>query len=79
VRRSCQSAYRVASIIVYESLIEVNEIGRLILPLTIIGLRLPMRQIRPMHGMSISTMAMTIGMIRRMKIMFGVLEVESEF
>jgi hypothetical protein len=48
------------------------------LPLTIIGLRLPMRQIRPMRGMSISTLAMTIGMVRRMRVMFGVLEVDSD-
>jgi DNA-binding XRE family transcriptional regulator len=37
-----------------------------------------MRQIRPMHGMSVSTMAMTIGMVRRMSIVFGVLEVDSD-
>ena len=50
------------------------------LTLTITGLRLPVRQIiRPMHGLSISTMAMTIGMVRRMSFMFGVLEVDIDF
>jgi len=48
------------------------------LPLTMTGLRLPMRQIRPMRGMSISTMALTVGMVRRMRIVFGALEVDSD-
>jgi DNA-binding XRE family transcriptional regulator len=38
-----------------------------------------MRQIRPMHGMSISTLALTIGLLRRMSIVFGVLEVDIDF
>jgi hypothetical protein len=49
------------------------------LPLTLIGLRLPQRQIRPMHGLSVSTLALTVGMIRRMSILFGVLEVDIDF
>ncbi len=48
------------------------------LPLTIIGLRLRMRLIRPTRGLSISTMAMTIGTIRRMRIMFDALEEDSD-
>ena len=46
--------------------------------LTIIGLLLRMCQIRPMRGVSISSMAMTIGIVRAMRISLGVLEVESE-
>jgi len=51
---------------------------RFIKSLTIIGRLLPMRAILAMRGSSTSTMAMTIGTIRTMTIMFGALEMESK-
>ncbi len=47
-------------------------------PLTFIGLRRRMRLIRPMRGMSISTMALTVGVLRAMSMMFGVLGEDSD-
>ena len=48
-------------------------------PLAIIGLLLRMRLVRPMRGMSTSTVATTIGTVSRMSFVFGVLEVDSDF
>ena len=48
------------------------------LPLTIVGLPLRMRPILALLGLWFSTMATTIGIVRRMRIIFGVLEGESD-
>ena len=49
------------------------------LPLAIIGRRLRMRLILALLGLCISAMAVCIGVVRRMRILFGALEEDIDF